>query len=173
MKEFKARHAVIALMICSLLTGCSGSKKLDPTYPKSKDQLEEARMGKLTGEEGMVIFGGKNRRSAGSNGIGVNSYLWRATLDTVYTMPLASADPFGGTVLTDWQQLPGNPNERFKLNIVIVTSDLRTDGVKVSAFKQIRRGAGWEEAKVHPALAQEIEEKILKRARDMRYHRAS
>lgn len=173
MEKFKIRY-VVAIMAISLLVGCSGAKnKLEADYPKSKDQLEEARMGKLTGEEGMVIFGNKSRRSPGSNGIGVNSYLWRATLDTIYTMPLLSADPFGGAVITDWQQLPGNANERFKLNVVIVGAELRADGVKVSAFKQIRRGNGWEEAKVHPALAQEIEEKILKRAREMRYNRGS
>ena len=86
----------------ALLTSCSGKSKVEHTYPKSKDELETERMGRLTGEDGIVLFGNKSRRSPGSNGIGVNSYLWRATLDTVYTMPLLSADPLGGTIITDW-----------------------------------------------------------------------
>jgi hypothetical protein len=155
----------------ALLTSCSGKSKVEHTYPKSKDELETERMGRLTGEDGIVLFGNKSRRSPGSNGIGVNSYLWRATLDTVYTMPLLSADPFGGTIITDWQSLKGNPNERFKLNIVIIGSELRPDGVKVSAFKQVRKGNSWEEAKVSNGLSQEIEEKIISRARKMRYNK--
>lgn len=172
MKKLVLSFFIIASTI-GFLASCSGKGKVEHSYPKSKDELELERMGRLTGEDGIVLFGNKSRRSPGSNGIGVNSYLWRATLDTVYTMPLVSADPFGGTIITDWQSLNSNPNERFKLNIVIIGSELRPDGVKVSAFKQIRKGSGWEEAAISNGLAQEIEEKIISRAREIRYNKGA
>lgn len=172
MKKARIFNTVVVMLTISLLAGCASNKGLEANYPKSKDQLEQDRIGKLTGEDGITLFG-KSRRTPGSNGIGVNSYLWRATLDTVYTMPLVSADPFGGVIITDWYQLAGNANERFKLNIVIVGSELRADGVRVSAFKQIKRGNVWEEAKVTPALGKEVEDKILNHARSMRFHQGS
>jgi hypothetical protein len=102
-------------------------------------------------------------------GIGVNGYLWRATLDTLAFMPLASADPFGGTVITDWYSSPEKPDERFKCTVYILDTRLRADGLKVTVFKQTRDAAGnWADA---PAAAQtetDIENAILTRARQLR-----
>ena len=171
MPSFKSVRFVSSMLVLCLLIGCSKTgNNIKREYPKSSDQLQEERMGKLTGD-GITLFGGKSRRSPGSNGIGVNTYLWRATLDTVYTMPLLSADPFGGTVLTDWYELSGKSNERFKINVLIIGSELRPDAIRVSAFRQIKKGNLWENETVHPALAQEIEEKIIARAREIRFNR--
>src|SRR3954470_17150435 len=74
--------------------------------------------------------------------IGVNGYLWRATLDTLSFMPLASADPYGGTVITDWYSNPEKPDERFKATVYILDSRLRADGLKVSIFKQVKDPSG-------------------------------
>src|SRR5579872_3140142 len=83
----------------------------------------------------------------GGTGVGVNSYLWRATLDTISFMPLASEDPFGGVVITDWHSPPETPNERFKVEIFILSRELRADGVRASIFRQKRDGGGqWIEA---------------------------
>lgn len=152
----------MALVAC-ILTGC-GEGKTVANYPKSKEQQEEERIGKLTGEDGILLMG--RSRRADSASIGVNGYLWRAALDTVYALPLISVDPLGGVILTDWYD---NSNERFKLNIVILGGELRVDGVKVSAFRQVKKGGTWENEKPHAALAQEIEEKILLRAREVKY----
>jgi hypothetical protein len=102
-------------------------------------------------------------------GIGVNGYLWRATLDTLAFMPLAAADPFGGTVITDWYSNPEKPDERFKCTVYILDTRLRADGLKVTVFKQTRdAGGNWVDA---PAAAQtetDIENAILTRARQLR-----
>lgn len=107
--------------------------------------------------------------SEASAGIGVNGYLWRATLDTLAFMPLASADPYGGTVITDWYTNPEKTDERFKCTVYILDSRLRADGLKVSVFKQTRDPAGnWVDA---PAAAQtetDLENAILTRARQLR-----
>src|SRR4051812_39723869 len=123
------KKITVAVIMASLLVACKNVKSGNQSYPKSREDVAAERVGKLTGE-GIVLFGGKKRGSATIDGINVNSYLWRATLDTVYFMPLLSADPFGGTVLTDWYQSSPTAKERFKLNVLIVGSELRADAVK-------------------------------------------
>ena len=74
--------------------------------------------------------------------LGVNSYLWHASLDTLAFMPLQSADPFGGVIITDWYSAPENPNERMKVTIYILDRRLRADGLKIAVFRQTR-SARW------------------------------
>src|SRR3990167_9588100 len=57
-----------------------------------------------------------------TGGIGVNAYLWRASLDTLSFLPLASADPYGGVIITDWFVNPEQPAERFKATVYILDS---------------------------------------------------
>jgi len=101
--------------------------------------------------------------------IGVNAYLWRATLDTLAFMPLQSADPYGGVVVTDWYSNPERPNERFKATVYILDSRLRADGLNVTIFKQISNGAGgWIPSQASDQTSTDIENAILTRARQLR-----
>ena len=98
------------------------------------------------------------------------AFLWRAALDTISFMPIASADPFGGVIITDWYSPPDTPNERTRLNIFIRDRDLRADGIKVSVFRQ-NKGSGRQldgYAMVTPATAGSLENAILTRARQIR-----
>jgi len=101
--------------------------------------------------------------------LGVNSFLWRATLDTLSFMPLASADPFGGVIITDWYSAPEKPDERMKVTIYILSRDLRADGLRVAAFRQTKAADGtWQDAAVNPDTANKLEDAILTRARELR-----
>jgi len=101
--------------------------------------------------------------------IGVNSYLWRATLDTLAFMPLASADPYGGVVITDWYTNPEKPDERFKCTVYILDTRLRADGLNVTVFKQVRDASGaWVDAPANDQTSTDIENAILTRARQLR-----
>jgi hypothetical protein len=100
--------------------------------------------------------------------LGVNSYLWHATLDTLAFMPLASADPYGGVIITDWYSAPSNLNERMKITIYILDRRLRADGLKVAVFRQTRSNEGWVDAEVNPLTATKLEDAILTRARELR-----
>lgn len=101
--------------------------------------------------------------------IGVNGFLWRATLDTLSFMPLASADPYGGVIITDWYANPEKPDERFKATVYILDSRLRADGLNVSLFKQLRDASGqWVEAPVTGQTETDVENAILTRARQLR-----
>ena len=100
--------------------------------------------------------------------IGVNAYLWRATLDTLSFMPLLQTDSNGGVVVTDWYANPKNPGERVKVTVSILDQDLRADAVRVAASRQVMQGGGWVDAPVEAATVQKLEDVILTRARDLR-----
>ncbi|MEA1940929.1 MAG: DUF3576 domain-containing protein [Pseudomonadota bacterium] len=102
-------------------------------------------------------------------GIGVNGYLWRASLDTISFMPLSEVDPFGGVIITDWYANPQMPSERFKLTVYILDTRLRADALAVNVFRQVRTEQGeWTDAASGEDTAYEIENAILTRARQLR-----
>ncbi|RYD67944.1 MAG: DUF3576 domain-containing protein [Sphingomonadales bacterium] len=100
--------------------------------------------------------------------IGVNSYLWRASLDTLSFMPLLQTDSNGGVIVTDWYVNPNVTTERMKVTVTILDQDLRADAVRVAALRQVNTGGQWIEAPVQAATVQKLEEVILTRARDLR-----
>ncbi|HZP98719.1 MAG TPA: DUF3576 domain-containing protein [Reyranella sp.] len=125
--------------------------------------------GSLFGPGG--LFGSKaDKKDAPDTGVAVNAYLWRASLDTINFIPLVSADPFGGVIITDWYTPQESPNERMKVQITILDRELRADGVRVSVFKQQQaaKGGGWVDAQVDPHTNTDIENAILTRARQLR-----
>ncbi len=106
--------------------------------------------------------------SGGKMTLGVNQYLWHATLDTLAFMPLQSADPFGGVIITDWYSAPEAPGEREKVTVYILDRNLRADGLKISVFRQTKQGDSWVDASVDPTTATKLEDAILTRARELR-----
>ena len=101
--------------------------------------------------------------------IGVNSYLWRASLDTLSFMPLVQTDSNGGVIVTDWYANPSAPNERMKLTVSILDQDLRADALRVAASRQVLQNGQWVDAPVKAATVQKLEEIILTRARSLRH----
>ncbi|WP_082456244.1 DUF3576 domain-containing protein [Novosphingobium sp. Leaf2] len=100
--------------------------------------------------------------------IGVNSYLWRASLDSISFMPLLQSDSAGGVIITDWYVNPKSPTERVKVSIAILDQDLRADALRVTVVRQVQQGGGWVAAPVQAATVQKLEDVILTRARDLR-----
>ena len=100
--------------------------------------------------------------------IGVNSYLWRASLEAVSFMPLLQTDSNGGVIVTDWYSNPNNPNERMKVTVTILDQDLRADALRVAASRQTNQNGLWVDAPVQAATVQKLEDVILTRARDLR-----
>ena len=109
------------------------------------------------------------RIDCGGAGIGVNSFLWRASIDTLAFLPLTSADPFGGVIITDWYTPPETPDERFKMSVYILGRELRADGIRVAVFRQRQRGGGgWIDSSMGKTTATSLENQILARARQLR-----
>ncbi len=171
MSSLWARGLAVVVLVFSVvaLSACEGGKAVYPTRDKgaSAPRMGDEKRETVFGAEG--LFGDKKKGATSGEGIGVNSFLWRASLDTLGFMPIATADPFGGTIITDWYQLPEAPNERFKVNVFILDRALRADGVKVSVFKQARDGMGqWVDVKTEAKMAGDLENSILTRARQLR-----
>lgn len=176
-RAFKASLSTLAIAVLALaVAGCSldfssdeevgpdpnrgnAAKRRDPVYTQS-----------VFGEGGLNLFGTARETDEGAGvGIGVNSFLWRASLDTLSFMPLSSADPFGGVIITDWHTPPEAPDERFKMTAYILDRALRSDGIRVAVFRQIRgTGGDWIDAPVNPRTGADLEDRILERARQLR-----
>jgi hypothetical protein len=159
----------LAVVLGFLILSACGGVTTDPTY-NDKAHDDRYKNGSLMSDKGgFSLFGSDEKKVAVSAGIGVNGFLWRASLDTVAFMPIVSADPFGGVILTDWYAPPETPNERTKLNVYIRDRELTADGVKVSVFRQTKDASGaWQDAPVSPTTAGSLENAILTRARQIR-----
>jgi len=165
-----------ALFAMTVLAGCSASKP-NPTDPGylglGSGGPGDPSTTRLGGDDSGTIFGiGKNKKDdatgGGGGGIGVNAFLWRGALDTIAFMPLASADPFGGVIITDWYTPPGTSGERFKATVYILSRDLRSDGIRVNLYRQVLQNGQWVDATVADSTVGDIENKVLSRARHMR-----
>lgn len=156
-----ALSALIALAACDSLRG---EAKYDT--PLRRGDVDPNNS--IFGPGGLTLFGSNQQNQSTDPGIGVNSFLWRASLDTVAFMPLASADPFGGVIITDWYTPPQTPNERFKVTVYILDRALRADGVKVAVFKQAQTASGWADQPVGQETVTNMENAILTRARQLR-----
>ena len=100
--------------------------------------------------------------------IGVNGYLWRASLDTVTELPIAQVDSGGGVIITDWFINPDAPTERLKMTVYILDRVLRADAIKVSVVRQALTDGVWANAPVLAGTELQIEDAILARARELR-----
>ena len=165
---------VSTLLVASTLLVFIACDKLDfgtdSTYPKQQEQT-------VTGSSSPA-----ENRSTDSSLIGdlfaddestlmitVNGYLWRASLDTLSFMPLSSADPFGGVIITDWYSPPETPSERFKVTAYILGRALQSDGIRVAVFRQARNESGnWANMPVNDTVASDLENTILARAREFK-----
>lgn len=151
------RGATLALIASGLVLGaCSTERPFGPTV-------------------GDVLGMGKSSASAtrGQTGIGVNAYLWRATLDTFAFMPLANADPWGGVINYDWYTDPQTPNERFKATVFILDTRLRADALNVTVTKEVRGADGnWVGAPVAAQTETDLENAILTKARQLNLQNA-
>lgn len=168
------KHPVflLAFVLCLAVSACSGVEK-EAKYPTGADRASTegdiySKPKSIFGGDGFKLGRSSDEDKGGTSGIGVNSFLWRASLDTVSFMPLASADPFGGVILTDWYAPPESPNERLKLNVFILDRQLRSDAIQVKVFRQVMKNGQWHDDTVAPETGMKLEDAILTRARQMR-----
>jgi hypothetical protein len=171
----KRGRILLASAVAAMVAACNAvpteAVYPDTRGPRSASGRTISEGGNIFGPGGLTILGGKKDEDAerGGAGIGVNSFLWRASLDTIAFMPLTSADPFGGVIITDWFTPPETPNERFKATVYITDRRLRADAIKVNVFRQVRAGGSqWEDAAIRESTAVDLENAILARARELR-----
>jgi hypothetical protein len=170
-------RSVLSLTLLAGLLGlaaCSSTKPqtTEPYYSGIYGPGGLQGTGSVLGDQGAVFGTGATNKSGGGDtgggALGVNAYLWRGALDTLSFMPLASADPFGGVIITDWYTPAAANGERFKASAYILGRELRSDGVRVAIFRQVLENGQWVDAPVSRVTVGEIENKVLARARELR-----
>lgn len=175
----RPRAAIVSAAVCVagalLLAACAAEPFTPPVDSQSREQtrpeeVDYTKQQTIFGQGGITnLFGTRSEEGGGGGGLGVNGFLWRASLDTISFMPVNSADPFGGVIITDWHTPVESPSERFKLNVYILGRTLRADGIRVAVFRQVQDRAGqWRDAAVPDETGTKIEDAILIRARQLR-----
>ena len=149
----RAVSFILAIAAATALSGCEFIRD-DINKTLGKDSGDAVRQADLA--------------AAQITTIGVNSYLWRAALETLSFAPLAQADSAGGVIVTDWYANPNSRGERVKVTPTILDADLRADALRVAASRQVMQNGQWVEAPVAAATVQKLEEIILTKARDLR-----
>lgn len=162
-----SRLTLLGLAV-GFLAACSGDNTVERNYP-DRDEDKRYKYGSVLGQEGFQFGVDEEEGEEAGTGIGVNSYLWRATLDTLSFMPITSADPFGGVILTDWYKPDASKEERFKVNAYIMDRQLKASALRVSTFKQVQNEQGeWIDQPTSKTTARQLEDSILQRARQIR-----
>lgn len=166
------RHAaaLAALAAALALAGCSKSGETRAYTPGSLESPGGPMATEANRPSGARADFAQGPNATRAATVRVNRFAWRAALDSIAFMPLASSDPYGGAISTDWYIARGAPNERLRVNILVGGPELRGDTVKVTVFRQERRGGrgDWVNATVEPTTGQNLENVILQRARDLR-----
>lgn len=167
-------RCVLWLSAVLLVSGCSAERTYEERTETQGNRGQRGGYGEtnesIFGPSGITVGGDRDKETgSGVSPIAVNSYLWRASLDTISFMPLTSADPFGGVIITDWYSPTEVRDERFKVNIYILGRDLRADGIRAAVFRQRQDPFdGWVDAEVNENTAADLENAILTRARELR-----
>lgn len=164
---------VLSCCIIFCIFGCSGEiPEPLPTEERAvaRERLERERRGE---SDESTLLGDLIGNIGGSSGnfqgptIGVNAHLWKASLDTLSFMPLASADPFGGIIITEWYTSSDSPTEKFKIIVYITGMQLKVDALKIKVFKKIKNETGdWLDQPANLELSVKIENSVLTKARE-------
>lgn len=167
----------IYTVVCASLLACSSlpqgdgdaNPRLRPDIKRGKLYVEDD-LSNSREQPGLrdLILGGRDG-GGNENTLPVNKYLWRASLDTLSFLPLASTDPFSGVVATEWGASPESPNERVRVTAYVEGKELTARALDVSVFRETLNASGaWVAAPVNPNTAEQVKDKILLRARELR-----
>ncbi|WP_347938741.1 DUF3576 domain-containing protein [Rickettsia oklahomensis] len=151
-----------------VISAISSTSILADDYPKTEREQKWDEVGSITGEEGLVFRPGRvKNESTKAVGSSVNKYLWQAALETISFVPLASVDSNGGVIITEWYSPRSNPNFQFKINIFIKDDVISPDSIEVKVFEKMLKSKQWVLNQNTSNLAITLEEKILRKARDI------
>ncbi len=160
-------NKILYCFLALLLVSCATKEVKNPYSPKSQRERREEKMGGYLFDE--PIYSSSKSKKNETTGIGVNTYLWKASLEATSFLPKKSVDPFGGLILTNWYSPAETPNERLKVEVIITGRELKSDALKVSIFRQKKEAKGqWKDQAVDAKTVDQFEETILSRARELK-----
>ena len=124
----------VLFLSITLLNSCSGLPKggdgrLVNPEDRVKKNLEEGR--------GFKLMDMNKKSGGGVFEFESSNELWRASLDTIDFMPLASVNYSGGIIVTDWYSTDQNSNESIKISIRFLTNEVRADALNIKVFNKM------------------------------------
>ena len=132
----KLGFLTVILIVSLTLTSCQlakmgGDAKKSPSDPRLrvKKNLEEGK--------GFRLMDMNKNTGSGTFEFASSNELWRASLDTIDFMPLASVNYSGGIIITDWYSTDQNSNESIKISIRFLTNEIRADGLDIKIFNRV------------------------------------
>ena len=155
-----------ATLLGTFLYGCNGKlpgadARKFPADPKLrvKQNLEEGRGFKL---DNML----KKNSKGGVFEFASSNELWRASLDVIDFMPLASVNYSGGIIITDWYTNERIQNESIKITIRFLTNEIRSDALNIKIFTRKCKDSliNCKYIESNKSLVAELKKEILKRA---------
>ena len=165
------RSLTVLLIVAVTLTACAYAQP-NPTPPYFTGQYGpgDPTVNRVGGPQGLSLTFSPYMSPADYSGgeMGPDAFLWRGALDTLSSTPLASVDPFGGVILTDWYTRPGDTGERFKTAVYMDSREPHGDGIRSSVFREVYQHGRWVGAPVNPALQADIRNSMVARARHLR-----
>lgn len=157
-----------AISLITPLLFYSNTVAVTTDYPETVGEREMDNMGSILGGEGLIFRPGKTKNESTKTGLShINKYLWQASIDSLSSIPLASADSNGGIIITEWYSPKDKQNFRFKVNIIIKDNVISPDAIQVRVFEQILKNGNWIDGHTSNNLAIIIEDTILRRAREL------
>jgi hypothetical protein len=164
------RFLALLLTAALVLSACAYARpNPTPPYFTGWDGPGDPMVNRVGGPSGLSLTFRTDWNGAEPPGreIGVNPFLWRGALDTLSSLPLTSADPLGGIIISDWYSRPGVPGERFKTTAYMEGPELHQSAVRVTVFRQVDRGGRWVDVTPNTALQTELQNRILERTRQL------
>tara|TARA_B100000579_G_scaffold402527_1_gene385831 strand:- start:463 stop:1056 length:594 start_codon:yes stop_codon:yes gene_type:complete len=147
--------------------------KMDPDNPMAlKDAENRLRTGGgLFGKKGLsfdMFEQGEKSGAVASVGLPINAILWRSSLQVINFMPISSADPFSGIIITDWYTSEENKGQRCKLNVFVKGVELKSSNLEVNSFCQEKDDGEWVNVAQNENDDLQIENAILNQAKKIK-----
>ena len=158
-KNLKKTAILSSLLLFLYACGMGADARQFPPDAESrvKKNIEEGR--------GFRIFDKTKKGGSGNFDFASSNSLWRASLDTIDFMPLASANYSGGIIITDWYSDGENLDESVKISIRFLTNEVRADALDIKVFyKKCNQVASCKVSQKTGSLVAELKKEILTKA---------
>ena len=158
---------ILFLSVTAFLYSCGGGffKKVDTRKvpisgpERAKKNVAEGRGVSLKGIRG----GGKT-----SYEFSTSNPLWRASLEILDFLPLATVDYSGGLIISDWYSDSTDLNNSIKITVRFLTNEIQSNSVKVIVHKKFCKTQGSCTTKlITSKISEELTKSILVKAAEL------
>lgn len=163
---------IISIFACIVFI-CSNAFAGD--YPKSRDERRADEIGSLIGGEGIVFRPSKIRNnSTKTEDLPVNSFLWHASKDIIEDLaPISMSDPESGIMSTEWYSDSKDPKKSLKIKVQVSDDVISPESISTEVKQRVLKDGRWLEESAPKKLSVDIEDKIIRRARQLYLRKSS